>query len=170
MKIRKNKACPQYLQHSFCRRGVSLVETLIIIGIIGILSALIIPNLSDFRDQQSLKNTTEDIISLLDEARNNTISSKNSNTYGVRLLSDRAILFIGTSYTDSISNKQIDFDNVVEIPSSGGVNLNDGGIDIIFKRITGDTNNYGTIVIQLINDNTKQKIINISKIGIIGIN
>lgn len=151
-------------------KGISLIELLIIIAIIGLLGVLIIPKLSDFRDQQSLKNTTEDIISLLDEARNNTISSKNSNTYGVRLLTDRAILFIGTSYTDSISNKQIDFDNVVEIPSSGGVNLNSGGIDIIFKRITGDTDNYGTIVVQLIDDNTKQKIINISKIGVIGIN
>jgi len=166
----KKKACPQYLQHSFCRRGISLIEIIIIISIIGILSAIITPNLSRFHNQQALKNTAEDIISLLDEARGSTISSKNLTTYGVRFLSDKAILFPGLSYTESVSNKQIDFDSVVQIPETGGVNLNGGGIDIVFDRLTGDTLGYGTILIQLVNDATLQKVISVNKIGVISIN
>ncbi|MFA6251337.1 MAG: prepilin-type N-terminal cleavage/methylation domain-containing protein [Candidatus Paceibacterota bacterium] len=151
-------------------KGISLIEILIVIAIIGILSAIIVPSLSKFHNQQVLKNSAEDIFALLNEARNSTISSKNSNTYGVRFLSDRAILFPGEYYTDSTSNKQIDFDQAVEIPSTGGVNLNTGGIDVIFTRLTGDTEKYGTIIIQLISDETQQKIINVSKIGMISVN
>lgn len=151
-------------------KGITLIEIIIIISIIGIISAIVIPNLSKFNKQQALKNTTEDIISLLNEARNNTVSSKNSTNYGVRFLRDKAILFPGLSYTDSMLNKQIDFDLAVEISETGGINLNGGGEDIVFSRILGDTDNYGTIIVQLISDTTQQKVINVSKTGVVSAN
>lgn len=151
-------------------KGISLIEILIIVSIIAIISAIVVPNLSKFRNQQVLQNTTEDIVSLLNEARNSTISSKNSNTYGVHFQSDKAILFTGTSFSISPSNKQIDIDSSVIIPVTGGINLNGGGDDVVFTRISGDTTNNGTIIIQLVNDVTQQKVINISKIGVIGSN
>jgi Tfp pilus assembly protein FimT len=151
-------------------KGISIVETLIVICIISVVVAIIIPNLSEFRNQQVLKNTTEDVVSLINEARNNTISSKNSNTYGVHFQSDRAILFSGLSFVPSVDNKQIDFDSAVLIPGTGGINLTGGGSDIIFNRITGDTVNNGTIVIQLTSDSSRQKIINVSILGIISTN
>jgi prepilin-type N-terminal cleavage/methylation domain-containing protein len=151
-------------------KGISLLEILIVIAIIGILSAIIIPNLSRFQRQQALKNTTEDVVSLLNEARNNTISSKNSTTYGVYFLSDKAILFPGSSYTDSILNKQIDFDSSVWIPETGGINLNGGGDEIVFDRITGESANYGTITIQLISNPTTQKVISINQVGVVSVN
>ena len=148
-------------------KGISLIEILIIVSIIGIISTIVVPSLSRFHDQQALRNTTEDVISLLNEARNNTISSKNSTTYGIHFQSNKIILFSGSSFTISPSNKQIDFDSVIIIPSVGGINLNGGRSDIIFDRITGDTVGYGTIIIRIKNDVSKQNIINISKIGII---
>lgn len=151
-------------------KGISIIEIIIVISIIAIISAITIPNLSQFRNQQAIKNTAEDIISLLNEARNSTISSKNSNTYGIHFQSDRAILFTGSFFNEDPSNKQIDFDSAITIPETGGINLNGGGDDIVFVRITGDTLNYGTIVIQLSSDITQQKVINISKIGVIGSN
>ncbi|MFA5773588.1 MAG: prepilin-type N-terminal cleavage/methylation domain-containing protein [Candidatus Paceibacterota bacterium] len=151
-------------------KGISIIEILIVISIIVIISAIAIPNFSKFHNQQALRNTTEDVISLLNEARNSTISSKNSNTYGVHFQSDKVILFAGSSFNDSPSNKQINLDSSVIIPATGGINLNGGGSDIIFARITGDTTNNGTIVIQLVSDTTQQKIITISKIGVIGSN
>jgi prepilin-type N-terminal cleavage/methylation domain-containing protein len=151
-------------------RGISVIEILVVISIIGILSAVVISNLSSFHNQQVLKNTTEDLVSLLNEARNSTISSKNSTTYGVHLQTDRAILFTGATFVDDISNKQIDFDSTVLIPATGGINLSGGGSDIVFSRITGDTVNNGTIIIQQTNDSSKQKIININTLGVIGVN
>ena len=151
-------------------KGISIIEILIVIGIIAVISAIIIPNLSDFRRQQVLKNTTEDVFSLLNEARNDTISSKNSTTYGVHFDSDKATLFQGLYNINSVSNKQINFDSQVSIPISGGINLNGGGSDIIFDRITGNTEQDGTIVIRVVNDATKQKVITVNKIGVLSTN
>lgn len=151
-------------------KGISLIEIIIVISIIAILVAIVIPNFSQFKKQQSLQTTKEDIISLLNEARNSTISSKNSTTYGIHFQSDKAILFAGTTFAESPNNKEIDFGSYVEIPTSGGINLNGGGSDVVFNRITGDTLNNGTIVIQLVNDATRQKVISINSIGVVSAN
>ena len=151
-------------------KGISLIEILIVVGIISIISTIAVLNLSNFHNQQVLRNTTEDVVSLLNEARNSTISSKNSNTYGIHFQTDRAILFTGASFTNSPSNKQINLDSAVIIPSSGGINLNGGGNDIVFDRITGETTKYGTITIRLVSNTTSQKVITISKVGVIGSN
>ncbi len=153
-------------------KGINLIEILIFISIIGIITAIVVPNLSQFHKQQVLKNTAEDVISLLNEARNSTISSKNSTKYGVHFETDKAILFAGDTYIPSSSNKQIDFDSSVLIPEEGGINLNNSGADITFTRITGDTgeNEYGNIVIELKSDATKQKTITVNQIGIISSN
>lgn len=151
-------------------KGISLIEILIVVSIIATISAIVVINLSKFRNQQVLQNTTEDVVSLLNEARNSTISSKNSNTYGVHFQSDKTTLFSGASFTSDPSNKQINLDSSVIIPVTGGINLNSGGNDVIFTRISGDTTNNGTITIQLVNDITQQKVITISKIGVISSN
>lgn len=151
-------------------RGISLIEILVSISIIAILSVIVALNLSKFHNQQVIKNTTADVVSLLNKARNDTISSKNSNTYGIHFQSNIVTLFTGTSYNVSSSNEIINFDSTVTIPSIGGITLNGGGSDIVFQRITGDTVNNGTIIIQLSSDATQQKIITISSLGIISVN
>lgn len=151
-------------------KGISVIEILIVVSIIAVISAIIIPGFSEFRNQQELKNTTEDVLSLLNEARNNTISSKNSTTYGVHFESDKAVLFQGIYVFNSPSNKQINFDSPIAIPLSGGINLSGGGSDVLFSRITGDTEQDGNIVIRATNDVTKQKVITINKVGVISTN
>lgn len=148
-------------------KGISLIEIIIIISIISIIVAITIPNLSSFRNQREIINTKEDIIALLNEARNSTISSKNSTNYGVHIQTDRAILFPGDVFVDNTNNKQIDFSSVVNVPSTGGINLYGGGDDVVFERLTGNTENHGTIVIQLTSNSSVQKTINISSLGII---
>lgn len=151
-------------------KGITLVEIMVIIAILLIITAMVVPNLNEFKRQRALKNTLEDVVSLLSEARNNTISSKNSRKYGVYFEENRATLFVNTYTIDASTNKQILFDNSVHIPSSGGLNLNGGTSSVIFDKITGDTSGYGTIKIQLLNDSNIYKIINISKIGVISTN
>lgn len=148
-------------------KGISFLEIIIIIAVISIITAIVIPNLSSFRNQREIVNVKEDIISLLNEARNSTISSKNSTNYGVHIQTDRAILFPGDVFVDNVGNKQIDFHPSVNVPTTGGVNLSGGGDDVVFERLTGNTENYGTIVIQLVSDSSTQKTIRISSLGII---
>ena len=154
-------------------KGISLVEILVVISIIGIILAVATTSLSDFRNSQALRNTADDIISLLNQARSQTLASKNLISYGVHLGLDRATLFAGTSYTESDPNNQvIMFDNSVVIldGTPGGINLNGYEVDVIFDRLTGDTDQYGTIILQSNKDINKQKTITINKIGVISSN
>jgi prepilin-type N-terminal cleavage/methylation domain-containing protein len=152
------------------QKGFSLIEILLVISIIFIIASIASPNLSEFKKQQTLKNTTADIVSLLNEARNNTIASKNSTTYGVRFWEDKAILFIGTSYIDSSDNIQVNFDSYVKISEDDGLNLNNSfNNEVVFSRLTGDTINYGTIKVELVSDSSRYKIISINNIGIISV-
>jgi Tfp pilus assembly protein FimT len=151
-------------------KGMSAVELLVVVGVLIIISTIVFPKLSKFHKQQALDNTAEDVVSLLNEARNNTISSKNSTTYGIHFMTDRAILFDGASYVESPNNKSIIFDEYVSIDDDNGIALNGGGDDILFTRLTGDTEDYGTITIELVSDATRQKVVTVNKIGIIGTN
>jgi prepilin-type N-terminal cleavage/methylation domain-containing protein len=151
-------------------KGFTLMEIVIVIAIIVAILAVFIPNLSSFRDDQALKNTTESVVSILNQARTQTLSSQNSMNYSVRFENNKAILFSGTVYDSSdVNNKTANFDESVSLPVSN-ISLNTGATAVTFDRLTGDTNQYGTITIELLSDTTKKKIININKLGIISAN
>lgn len=152
-------------------KGITFLEVMIAMAILVLIITVVTPSLSSFRNQQSLKNTTDDIVSLLNQARMQTLSSQNSTYYSVHFESGRAVLFTGGTFTEpNGTNKQITFDGRVLIPASGGINLFGGGTNISFTRLTGDTNQYGTIIIRLVSDATKQKTITINKLGIASTN
>ncbi len=152
--------------HTLKNKGITLIEILVSIGIIGIITAVVVPNLSSFRNEQILNNTASDIVSLINKAHSDTLSSLNSTVYGVHLTSTNATYFIGSSYSaGTATNKVITFDTKVSIPAAGGINLNGGGSDIMFTRLSGDTTSYGTIIVRLVSDATKQKTIAISQTG-----
>lgn len=150
-------------------KGITIIEILIVIAIIGIISSVVLLSLSSFRNEQALKNTTIDIVSILNKARQKTLSSVNSNNYSVHFESDRAVLFTGETYSavDS-TNEVIPFSQAVSIPISGGLNIG-GSSNVTFERLTGDTIG-GTIIVRLISDVTQQKIITINKTGVISSN
>jgi prepilin-type N-terminal cleavage/methylation domain-containing protein len=156
LKINKNK-------------GFTLIEILIVITILGIISSIVILNLSQFRNEQLLKNTTLDVVSLLSKARQNTLSSVNSINYGVHFDGNQAVLFTGPGYTsNNVTNEPVIFNNRIIILTPSGLNIG-GGSDVIFKRLTGETIG-GTIKIQLTSDATKQKIITVGKTGSVSSN
>ncbi len=152
-------------------KGVTVLEILVVITIIAIITAVVLPSLSKFRKEQTLNNSTSDIISLLNKARNDTISSLNSTSYGVHFETSRAVYFVGSVFdTNASTNSVVLIDGSASIPASGGISLNGGGSDVLFTRLTGQTTNYGTIIIRLTSDATRQKTITISKTGAISSN
>lgn len=146
-------------------RGISIIEIIIVIAIIGIISSIVMLNLSSFRNEQALRNTTMDIVSFLNKARQKTLSSLNSTNYSVHFETNKAVLFTGSVYSSlDTTNESLIFSPSVAIPTSGGINIG-GGSDVTFERLTGDTIG-GTVVVKLISDPTKQKIITINKTGV----
>lgn len=150
------------------QKGVGAIELLISVAILSIIAIAVLPLLYKFKNHQVLVNTTEDIVTLLNKARMDTLASKNSNSYGVHFEADRVVLFTGTVFNnDDANNYIVDLDDAVSVKTNGGINISGGGNDILFIRLTGDTDQNGTIVVQLNSDNTQNKIITIKKTGII---
>ena len=150
-------------------RGITILEILIVLAIVGIVSFIVFLNFSQFRNEQALNNTTIDIVSILNKARQKTLSSINSTNYSVHFDDNKAVLFTGSVYSSVDPTNEINnFNQVVSIPTSGGLNIG-GGRDVVFERLTGDTIG-GTIIVRLLSDVTKQKIITINKTGVISSN
>lgn len=151
-------------------KGNTLIEIVVAIAIIVIILYISIPKVFLFKQKQSLKNTTEEVRTLLNQARSETLASKNSTFYGVHFESDKAVLFTGSTYTASASdNIVLDFDSQVTLESAN-IALNGGGANIVFDRFTGNVSAYGTITLELISDPSTQKVISVSRLGVVSIN
>ena len=118
---------------------------------------------SSFRDIQILNSTSLQIVSLLNDARMASTASKESSRYGVHFESGRAVYFKGGTFSEpSPYNKEIKLDNSIHISP---ITLAGGGSDVVFEQLTGETQNYGNVILQSKASATKQKTITISQIG-----
>ncbi|MDQ5971635.1 MAG: hypothetical protein QG566_581 [Patescibacteria group bacterium] len=148
-------------------KGNTFIEVMLAIAIITVILAVISPAVSSFREKQIIKNATEEVVNLLNEARIDTISAKGGNFYSVRFDSTRAVLFTGSTFVGSDpTNKILTFDTAVTLPSAN-ISLQGSGIDIIFDKLTGNVSTYGTITLELVSNPAIRKIITINKLGVI---
>jgi len=148
------------------KKGLTIIELLVVIGIIVILAAIIVSPFSTFRASKILDAGVEDVISLLNQARLNTLSSKGGFQYGVHFESSRIVSFRGATFIEpDVNNKEITLDGALEISE---ITLNGGGSDIVFDRLTGKTNQYGTTTLRIKNTPSKNIAITIEATGIAG--
>lgn len=146
------------------KKGFTVIEFLIALAVLAILATIIFTSMSSFRNSKALQMVAEDALSLLDEARGDTLSAKDGYAYGVHFESSKIILFRGTTYSSSDSNNKIvDIDGAVDVYN---ISLAGGGSDVLFQRLTGKTSQAGTVMIRLKSDNSKIKTIAIEISGI----
>jgi len=153
-----------------------MTETIIIVAVSIILFAIIVSAFSGFNKNQSLNSTSSEVVSVLNEARALTLASldnkaygvhfqSDNEAYGVHFQSDKVIFFKGSVFSSS------DPDNKITTISSkisiSNISLNGGGDDIIFQRLTGKTDQDGTITLSLVSDPSKSKTITVGVSGII---
>ena len=147
------------------KNGMSLIEILLSIAIIVVILFVVINLFSNYNKKQVLDNSVEKVSSLLKEARSLTISSKDDNSYGVHFEQDVVVLFKGTTYiSDDPNNKINQIDKKAFISE---INLNGGGDNVIFQRLTGKTDYYGTIKISLTSDVLNFKTVSIYQTGVV---
>ena len=141
------------------------MEMLIVIVVLGIVTAVVIGGFLMFKRGSELDSASENLLSLLLEARSKTLSSKDSSSWGVRFETNRAILFKGTIFVDGAADN-----NVIAMPPSAEIAtiaLNGGGQNVVFKRLTGETDQYGALTLRLGYDASYTKTITILQTGII---
>jgi prepilin-type N-terminal cleavage/methylation domain-containing protein len=146
-------------------KGFSLMEILVVVSIAVVLVVSITVSFAKFSENQIIKSTVSEVLSELDEARALTLASYDDTVYGVHIESDEITFFKGDTYS------AVDEDNeVTELSarvSISDISLYGGGDDIIFQRLTGKTDQYGTLTVSLVSDPTETKIITIQESGII---
>jgi len=134
----------QNLKH----RGFTLIEIITVVGILLIITATAIPAYRNFQKQSDLINTTEEIINVLRLAQSKTLASEQASQWGIHFLASEYILFKGADYDsrDSSFDKNYIVPSLVEIHE---VDLKGAGFDVVFERIIGQTNQFGSISLRL---------------------
>ncbi|MFA6177806.1 MAG: hypothetical protein WC694_02855 [Candidatus Paceibacterota bacterium] len=146
-------------------RGISVIEILIIIAVLGIIFLIFIPQFSKLREMQVLKSGVGDILSSIDKARSETLASVDSSSYGVHFQSDKIIIFKGTVFSDSdVNNKTI---NITTPATISDITLGGGGSDLYFNRLSGAPNTTGTVIVST---TSYSKTITISATGVASVN
>ncbi|MEK7572332.1 MAG: type II secretion system protein [Patescibacteria group bacterium] len=152
----------------FYKKGITIIELVIVLFIIGILASVTLPQFSKMKENQALKNATGDIVSALHGAQSQSLASVNFSEYGVHFQSDKIIIFKGTVFLESDANNKII--NIVTPASISNVTL--AGVsgtsgDIYFNRLSGVPNKTGAITVSI---SSVSKIITISATGAVSIN
>ena len=147
-------------------KSFSLIELIIMIAISIILATIGVLNLFNYRTQQDLDLTINEIISTLRVARNYSVSqelieSGSGKKWGVYFEAGNYVLFRGTDYGDSgkvIASKSV-LRSTVEFKTLPNPQ------DVIFELITGKPNGSNFIEVSLKNNPSNFKTITINSNG-----
>ena len=121
--------------------GFTFLEILIAIAIIALLSATAFVSFNKSRHVRDLTTSSQNVLSVLRLAQSRTLAGENDSAWGVRLASNQVTLFQGDTFAGSPLTKIYPLPGSVQITN---ISLNGGGSDVIFKRITGETDQTGT--------------------------
>lgn len=146
-------------------KGISLVELLIVIGIIVIMAVVLTPQLLGYYFKSQLTGDTAKIASTLRAARDKSITQEDATQWGVHFVNpssglDYYILFKGASYPGT-DVKRINLNpNVIfaSIPSGSST-------DRIFSKMIGLPSSTSSIIISLTNDSNASSTISITSSG-----
>lgn len=147
--------------------GFSLIEMIAVVAIGAVLVAAIVVSFASFRNNKIVDISADQILSVINEARVKTVSSEDYSRFGVRFEAGRIVFFKGDIFTEpNSSNVQTTLSPLVEISN---ISLNGGTANVVFQKLTGKTNNYGSLRIRLKSDNNKYKTISVKPAGIVNI-
>ncbi len=153
---------------NFYKKGIGMVEILVVIGGLFLLFVITIPQLSKIRENQVLKSSVGDIMSVINKAQSKTLASVDSSSYGVHFQSDQVILFKGVSYSaldDDNESIDIVFPSSISNVTLAGVSGTSG--DMYFNRLTGAPSKSGSITVST---SSYVKTITLSATGVVSIN
>ncbi len=158
----------KYKKHK--NNGFTLIEIIIVIAILIILITVPITSYYSIFKKSDLNNGVQEFVSILNVAQNKSLSSENNSQYGVYLDAltspNKYVLFKGVSY----ALRDVSYDKIYFLPQKVeylSINLN-GGSEVVFDKLTGATQESGSISLRLKTDASQTKTVYISNIGVIG--
>ena len=153
----------------FKKSGFTIVEVLISLGVIVLVASLAVDGFLKFQRNQGLDKTANRVVTLIQKARYQTLSSKNNLRYGVHFASDQAVLFAGSYATGTAGNEVYLFDPFLTLSLIGlrATTTNASSTDLIFTKFTGEANATGTLRFSLAASTTQTKTVTIYGTGLI---
>jgi len=147
------------------KKGFSLLEIIIVIGIFAVLISVASTSLFNVNKNQGFEVNTLNVISIFNEVRSLAMSSQDFSNYGVHLTTTSITSFEGDSFDIGINKKEY------LIPSIAifSYNIFPTSNDIIFNKVTGETNATGTLTLASTQDTSKEDILNLYKTGVLEI-
>ncbi|HDQ88533.1 MAG TPA: prepilin-type N-terminal cleavage/methylation domain-containing protein [candidate division WWE3 bacterium] len=120
-------------------QGITLMELILTIALIGILSAITFPMGAKFNQKNQVKNTRDALKGYLNTARSFAQSGKNGSSWGVQITSNEIVLYNGENY----ANRNTAFDQQFTIPKGNSVTI----AEINFSKDSGNTSERAITVI-----------------------
>lgn len=135
------------------RNAFTLIEILVVAGIVGLFLVFTVSALRSFQQVSRLENTAQEAVSVLRLAQNRTLASEGASQYGVSFDAasspQRYILFEGSSFAsrNPASDEVRELENAVEISVLGLA-----GGETVFERVTGIPSALGFVTFRLVDE------------------
>lgn len=153
-------------------RGFTLIEVVIVLAILAVILTIVIFDFLSFKKETDVQNSSQEFAVVLQLAQSKTLSSENDSKYGVYLdttvLPNKYILFKGASY----DLRDVSADIIYFLPDTiefYSISLG-GGNEVVFNKLTGASEEQGSVSIRLISDINKNKTVYITSSGVISLN
>lgn len=155
---------PMYIGvSSRSERGFTLIETLGALAIIGLIAAIGVASFVGFNTREAVEQEVGKLLSVISEARTLTISAKDGSVYGIHFEEEKVVLFTGASYDSGATTNRVQLlNNAVKLSS---ISLTGGGSDVMFKKLTGGTDQDGTITVSSVRDGVDTGVVTITATG-----
>lgn len=147
--------------------GISFLELIVAISIIGLLSRVAIAGLSKFKLNQVHNDTTQSVLAFINEARTRAQAGDNARSYSITVdtTTKKLTLFrVTTGPGDTSYSEDLNLNSNTTLAKSitGG-----DGSTITFTRFTGATSNTGTITITTtLGSNSRSSVVQIFITGL----
>ena len=143
------------------KKGFTLVEIIMVIGIIIIISAISVNVYFNMKEKQAILKDSDSIVSIIEKTRNMSLNRKNDSAYGVKFASSTVTVFAGSTYNSGNNISKYDLESNVKISTTS---LSSHGTEVGFAKTSGIPNATGTVVLST---SAYTKTITISGTGII---
>ncbi len=148
-------------------RGLTLIEVLVVLGILAVLSVGLSPKIINSYNRYQLDASSQDLIQVVRIAEIKAIQSEGSSPYGVHLVAGDGgsfTLFKGSNFQ---SRSDTSYDEMHKLPNALNLSFSIGSsTDIIFSKYEATTTNTGTVTMTWADGNVI-KAFSINSFGVI---